>query len=84
MQQKDLPKKRTEEKVAAVRRLFTGDLGRSIRNASSASGLSYILVRDIFHKDLNCMPLKPKPVQKLFPKDMDRRLEFAETMLGVD
>ena len=46
---KDLPKKRTEEKVAALRRLFTGDIGRSIRNASSASGLSYILVRDVFH-----------------------------------
>ena len=35
-------KKRTEEKVnAAVRRLSTGDLGRSIRNASSA--LIYLL-----------------------------------------
>ena len=44
---KDLPKKRTEEKVAAVLRLFTNNLGRSIRNAYSVSGLSYTLVRGI-------------------------------------
>ena len=53
---KDLPKKRTEEKVDSVPRLFTGNLGRSLRNAFSASGLSYILVRDIFYTDLNCKP----------------------------
>lgn len=80
---KDLPKKRTEEKVAAVRRLFAEDPGRSIRNASSASGLSYHLVRDILHKDLNFKPWKPKSVQELFPEDMDRRLEFAEMMLEL-
>ena len=44
---KDLPKKRTEEKIAAVSRLFTDDPGRSITNASLVSGLSYTLVRDI-------------------------------------
>ena len=65
---KDLPKKRTEEKVAAVRRLFAEDPGRSIRNASSASGLSYHLVRDILHKDLNFKPWKPTSVQELFPR----------------
>ena len=80
---KDLPKKHTEEKVAAIRRLFTDDLGRSIRKASSAYGLSYILVRDIFHTYLNCKPWKPKSVQKLFPEDMDRTLEFTETMLEL-
>ena len=64
---KDLPKKVTEEKVAAVRKLFTDDPERSIRNASLASGLSYILVRDIYHTYLNCKPWKPKSVQKLLP-----------------
>ena len=65
--------------------MFTGDLGRSIRNASPASELSYIglLVRDIFNTDLNCKPLKPKSVQKLSTEDIDCRLEFAETMLEL-
>ena len=40
---KDLPKKGAEEKVASVPRMFTGNLGRSLRNASSSSGLSYIV-----------------------------------------
>ena len=80
---KDHPKKRTEDKVVVFRRLFTGDIGRSIRNASSASGLSYTLVRVIFHTDLNCKPCKPKSVQKLFSEVMDRTLEFTETMLEL-
>ena len=57
-------------------RLFTGDPVRSLRNASSASGLSYTLVRDILHKDLNFKSWKPKSVQGLFPEDMDPTLEF--------
>ena len=80
---KDLQKKRTDEKVAVVRRLFTDDPGRSIRNVSSVSGLSYTLVRDILRKDLNFKSWKPTSVQELFPEDMDRRLEFAETMLEL-
>ena len=55
----------------------------SIRNASVISGLSYSLVRDILHKDLNFRPCKPRSVQELFPEDMDRRVEFAETMLEM-
>ena len=65
----------TEEKVSAVRRLFADDPGRPIRNASSASELSYKLVRDILHEDINFKPWKPE--------DMDRRLEFAETMFEL-
>ena len=72
-----------EEKVDAVRRLFAEEPGRSIRNASSASGLSYHLVRDILHKELYFKPWKPKSVQELFLEDMDRRLEFTETMLEL-
>ena len=48
-----------------------------MRNTSSASELSYKLVRDILHKDINFKPWKLKS------EDMDRRLEFAETMFGV-
>ena len=80
---KDLSKKRTVENVAVVRRLFTDDPERSIRNASLTSGLSYTLVRDILHKDLNFKPWKPHYVQELFPEDMDRRLEYAENMLEM-
>ena len=73
---KNLQKKRIEKKVGPIRRLFIDDPGRSIRNASSASGLSYTLVRDILHKDLNFKPWKPKSVQELFPEDMNRTLGF--------
>ena len=80
---KDLPKKRTEENIAVVRRLFVDKPERSIRDASSTSGLTYTLVRDILHKDINFKPWKPKSVQELSPEDMDCRLEFAETMLEL-
>ena len=82
-QPNDLPKKGTEEKVAAVRRLFKDDPGRSIRNASSVSGLSYTLVRDILRKDLNFKAWKPKSVQDLFHEDMNHRMEFAGTILEL-
>ena len=52
-------------------------LGGQFKNASSASGLSYKLVIDILHKDLNFKPWKPKSVQELFPEDMDRRLQLV-------
>ena len=80
---KDLSKKRTIQNVDVVHRIFTDDPKRSIRNASSTSGLSYTLVRDILYKDLNFKPWKPHAVQELFPEDMDRRLEFAESMLDM-
>ena len=57
--------------------MFADDPGRSIRNAASASELSYKLVRDILHKDINFKPWKPKS------EDPDRRLEFAETMFEL-
>ena len=57
--------------------MFADDPGKSVRNASSASELSYKLVRDILHKDINFKPWKPKS------EDMDRRLEFAETMFEL-
>ena len=57
------------------------DLGRSLRNVFSASVLSYILVRDIFHTDLNYKP--SYLVQKLSSEDMDRTLEFIETIMEL-
>ena len=80
---KDLSKKRSAENVAVVRMLFTDDPERSIRNVSLHSDLSYTLVRDILHKNLNFKPWKPQSVQELFPEDMDRRLELAELMLEI-
>ena len=53
---KNIPKKRSEVKVVAILRVFIGDIGRSLRNACLDFGLSYTLVRDILHKDLNFKP----------------------------
>ena len=55
----------------------------SIRSVSSQTDLSYHAVRDIMKKDLNFKPWKPRYVQELHHEDMDRRIEFAETMLEL-
>jgi len=80
---KDISKKRTTENIEAVRQLFEENPEISIRHASRNLDLSYTLIRDILKKDLSFKPWKPQCVQQLFPEDMDRRLQFAESMLEI-
>jgi hypothetical protein len=78
-----LRRARSLENIETVRELFVQNPHMSTRRAANALPISRSSIQRILKEDLKFHPYKLQHVQELKPQDLERRVEFTTSQLGI-